>query len=49
VVLTAWGLQLEVNSVTDRRIADFVSRYQRGPQTPERGGSCAGGVGEPIR
>jgi hypothetical protein len=49
VVLTAWGLQLEVGSATDRRIADFIARYQRGPQTPERGGSCAGGVGEPIR
>jgi hypothetical protein len=49
VVLTAWGLQLEVNSVTDRRIADFIARYQRGPQTPERGATCAGGVGEPVR
>jgi hypothetical protein len=49
VVLTAWGTQLEVNSVTDRRIGQFIERFQRGPQTPERGGSCAGGVGEPIR
>lgn len=49
VVLTAWGLQLEVGSATDRRVADFVARYQRGPQTPERGATCANGVGEPIR
>jgi hypothetical protein len=48
VVLTAWGLQLEVNSVTDRRIVEFLDRYVLGPQTLERGATCSGGVGEPI-
>lgn len=48
VVLTAWGLQLEVSSVRDSRIAEFIDRYQVGPQTPERGASCTDGVGQPI-
>ena len=48
IVLTAWGLQLEVNSVSDRRIVQFIERYERGPQTLERLASCSGGIGEPI-
>lgn len=48
VVLTAWGLQLEVDSVQDSRIEEFIDRYQVGPQTPERGASCTDGVGQPI-
>lgn len=49
VVLTAWGLQLEVDSVNDGRIVDFIDRYQQGPQTPERGATCRDGVGVPIQ
>jgi hypothetical protein len=48
VVLTAWGIQLQVNSVNDSRIAEFINRYQAGPQTPELGATCEGGLGEPI-
>lgn len=48
VVLTAWGIQLEVDSVSDSRIATFVERYQQGPQTPELGASCQNGTGSPI-
>jgi hypothetical protein len=48
VVLTAWGLQLELTSVQDSRIEEFIDRYQQGPQTPERGASCSDGVGQPI-
>ncbi len=48
VVLTAWETQLELDSVTDERIADFVDRYQQGPTTPERGASCQDGVGTPL-
>jgi hypothetical protein len=48
VVLTAWGLQLEVDSVRDGRVQEFIDRYQVGPQTPERGARCDQGVGEPI-
>lgn len=48
IVLTAWGLQLEVDSVDDRRIEQFIERYQQGPQTPERGATCRDGVGAPL-
>jgi hypothetical protein len=48
VVVTAWGLQLIVDDVDDRRIGTFIDRYQQGPQTPEFGGSCSDGVGTPA-
>jgi hypothetical protein len=48
IVLTAWGIQLEVDSADDERIDQFIERYQVGPQTPERGASCTNGVGEPL-
>jgi hypothetical protein len=48
VVLTAWGIQLEVDDVNDSRIATFIERYQQGPQTPELGATCADGTGSPI-
>ena len=48
VVLSAWGVQLEVDSASDERIAQFISQYRLGPQTPEFGAACDGGVGRPI-
>jgi hypothetical protein len=48
IVLTAWGVQLEIDSVDDERIEQFISVYRNGPQTPEKGASCSGGVGTPI-
>lgn len=51
VVLTAWGLQIELDSVSDKRIQTFIDRYRVGPQTPERGATCGpgsgGGIGQP--
>lgn len=48
VVATAWGVQLRLDSVTDPRLAEFVERYQQGPQSPELGVTCSGAVGDPI-
>ena len=48
VVLTAWGIQLEVDSADDGRIATFLDRYVQGPQTPEVGATCSDGNGTPI-
>jgi hypothetical protein len=48
VVLTAWGLQLELDSASDDRVDAFIDRYRLGPQTPEPGASCTGGIGTPI-
>ena len=47
-VLTAWGVQLEVDDLSDQRVDQFVERYRLGPNTPERGAACTGGIGEPI-
>jgi hypothetical protein len=48
IVLTAWSVQLEVDSAADPRIDDFIRRYRLGATAPESGGSCTGGAGEPI-
>jgi hypothetical protein len=48
VVLNAWGVQLQVDSADDERVAQFIDQYRLGPQTPEFGAACDGGVGQPI-
>ena len=45
VTLSAWGVRLEVDSVDDERVEPFLVKYLQGPQTPEPGASCFGGVG----
>ncbi|MBC7289778.1 MAG: DUF3105 domain-containing protein [Actinotalea sp.] len=45
VVLTAWGVRLELESVDDERVEPFLVKYLQGEQTPEPGASCFGGVG----
>lgn len=49
VVASAWGLQLKLDSATDPALAAFVQAYANGPQSPERGAPCSGGVGAPER
>jgi len=49
VVLTAWGVQLVVNSLPDDRIAKFIDYYELGPQNPEPGAPCSGALGKPIQ
>ncbi len=49
VVASAWGKQLRFDSVDDPRLAQFVSTYQEGPQTPELGVTCSGALGNPIQ
>lgn len=48
VVASAWGVQLKLDSASDPRLATFISTYRSGPQTPEPGAACTGGVGTPI-
>jgi hypothetical protein len=47
VVISAWGIQLQVKSASDPRLAAFLSKYEQGPQTPEPGAPCSGGTGTP--
>jgi len=49
VALTAWGVQLVIDSLPDNRIAAFISYYENGPQSPEPGAPCSGAVGNPIQ
>ncbi len=42
VSLQAWGEQLFVDSVSDKRIKKFLTTFTQGPQTQERGASCTG-------
>ncbi len=49
VVISAWGLQLQVQSASDPRLALFVKTYENGPQTPEPGATCSGGTGTPLQ
>lgn len=47
VVASAWGKQLRLDDASGSRLEQFVSAFQQGPQTPEPGAACTGGVGEP--
>jgi len=47
IVLTAWDVQLELDSVQDVRIDEFINKY-RNTRGPEPGASCSGGIGTPL-
>ena len=44
VVASAWGKQLKLTGVDDRRLPAFIRAYRQGPQTPEPGAACTGGT-----
>jgi hypothetical protein len=48
VVASAWGVQLKADGASDPHIAAFIAKYENGPQTPEPGAACSGGVGNPV-
>ena len=47
IVASAWGKQLKLEEAEDPDLERFVRSYQQGPQTPEPGAACSGGVGAP--
>ncbi|MFI8169813.1 DUF3105 domain-containing protein [Streptomyces sp. NPDC085931] len=47
IMLTAWGHQLSLDTAHDPRIAEFLTTYVQGPQTPEPGAPCTGGRATP--
>jgi hypothetical protein len=49
VVITAWGIQLKVDEADDPRLPRFIEAYENGPQNPEPGAPCDGGVGTPLK
>ena len=42
VVASAWGKQLQLQSVDDPGLREFIQAYRKGSQTPEPGASCTG-------
>ena len=48
VVASAWGKQLTLESAEDSNLERFVGAYSQGPQTPEPGAACTGGIGDPV-
>ena len=48
IAVSAWGLQLLLDSSSDGRIREFIDAFANGPQTPEPGANCAGGVGTMV-
>jgi hypothetical protein len=48
VVASAWGKQLTLESAEDSNLEQFIGAYSQGPQTPEPGATCSGGIGDPI-
>ncbi|MFJ9820316.1 DUF3105 domain-containing protein [Streptomyces sp. NPDC101151] len=44
LILSAWGHQVSVKSASDPEVDKFFAAYVQGPQTPEPGASCTGGV-----
>ena len=47
VVASAWGKQVTLLGAEDPRLATFIRTYANGPETPEPGAACTGGLGEP--
>ncbi|TRV82164.1 DUF3105 domain-containing protein [Streptomyces sp. 130] len=44
IMLSAWGKQVTVDGADDPRVARFFAHYVQGPQTPEPGAACTGGL-----
>ncbi|WP_329295865.1 DUF3105 domain-containing protein [Streptomyces pseudovenezuelae] len=44
IMLSAWGHQLSVNTASDPRVQQFLTKYVQGAQTPEPGAACTGGL-----
>lgn len=47
VIVSAWAHQLKLDSADDPRLAEFIREYRQGPQTPEPGAACTGGLTAP--
>ena len=48
VVVTVWGVRLQLDSADDRRLGLFLEEYGDGHTAPEFGASCEGGTPDPT-
>ncbi|MET1012769.1 MAG: DUF3105 domain-containing protein [Actinomycetota bacterium] len=44
IVVSSWGHQLRLDSAQDPRLEEFIRAFKEGPDTPELGAPCTGGV-----
>lgn len=44
VVASAWGHQLTLSGPDEALLTEFIRTYRQGPQTPEPGAACVGGI-----
>ena len=49
IVLSAWNVQLRLNSPDDPRLPQFFEEYWRSQNVPEPGALCTGGLDGPER
>ena len=49
VVASAWGAQLKLTGVDDKRLDDFIKKYWQSANAPEPGAPCTGGFDGPGR
>jgi hypothetical protein len=47
VVLVAWERRLNVDSIGDPKVQQFIDAFSTGATAPERGSTCSGGIGTP--
>lgn len=47
LVASAWGARVELDAVDAPQLDEFLEFFRQGPQTPELGAPCSGGVGTP--
>lgn len=48
VVLSAWGVQLAVDDLSDESVAEFIESYAQAETAPEPGAPCTGGYEDPA-
>ncbi|MDQ6927455.1 MAG: DUF3105 domain-containing protein [Actinomycetota bacterium] len=48
IVASAWGKQVQLESATDPRLAEFVRQFRESPKAPEPGAACVGGATSPA-
>ena len=48
VVASAWGVQVGLEGPDDPDLDRFIQSYRRGPQTPEPGAACTGGIADTV-
>jgi hypothetical protein len=48
VVASSWNHQVRLDGAEDERLDQFIRSFKEGPDTPEPGALCSGGVGTPV-